>query len=72
MCVPIVVLLGSNRCAGSQDWMDSSHAAEVLTSLNVPARLMIVPQSGHQLFIDNPDAFNLMLLEGLETLQRVD
>lgn len=48
--------------------MDSSHAREVLPSLKVPSRLLIVPDAGHQLFIDNPDAFNALLLEGVEAL----
>ncbi len=36
--------------------------------MNVPAVVSIVPQSGHQLFLDNPHAFDDMLVEGLEVL----
>lgn len=43
---------------GSDDWMDYRHAQEAAAQIKVPVKIIRVPNSGHQLYLENPVAFN--------------
>uniref|UniRef100_K3WBF1 AB hydrolase-1 domain-containing protein n=1 Tax=Globisporangium ultimum (strain ATCC 200006 / CBS 805.95 / DAOM BR144) TaxID=431595 RepID=K3WBF1_GLOUD len=60
--VPITFMYG-----GGPDWMDSSHGEKVAESFVNHQRVQVlkVPLAGHQVFMDNVDAFNTMLIDAL-------
>lgn len=43
---------------GSYDWMDYEHAVLAAEHMNVPCKIIRVDHAGHQLFLDNDEAFN--------------
>ncbi|KAI9294028.1 alpha/beta-hydrolase [Neoconidiobolus thromboides FSU 785] len=47
---------------GDRDWMNPDHAYKLITSLPDGSNLKIVPNAGHQLFLDNPTYFNSLLI----------
>jgi cardiolipin-specific phospholipase len=47
---------------GEDDWMDYRHAEDAAKQMAVPTRIIRVPKSGHQLYIENPKDFNAALL----------
>ncbi|CAI5716072.1 unnamed protein product [Peronospora destructor] len=57
--VPLTIMYG-----GGMDWMNSEHGAAVVRSLEKThyAVFRLVPLSGHQVFMDNPAAFNQVLV----------
>jgi cardiolipin-specific phospholipase len=43
---------------GSDDWMDHRHAEDASMRMRVPVKIIRVPDSGHQLYLEQPEAFN--------------
>ncbi|GLD99987.1 hypothetical protein PINS_up008715 [Pythium insidiosum] len=60
--IPITFMYG-----GGPDWMDSSHGEEVASKFAGRQRVQVlkVPHAGHQVFTDNIDDFNSMLVDVL-------
>jgi hypothetical protein len=57
---PVTFLYG-----GSHDWMSAPAGAAVaasLRSLGIKSRCFAVPESGHHLYLENPDIFNAIVL----------
>ncbi|KNC86272.1 hypothetical protein SARC_01594 [Sphaeroforma arctica JP610] len=48
---------------GSEDWMDKSAAEQVSLTMDVPTRVHVISQAGHNLFADNHIEFNRVLVE---------
>lgn len=50
---------------GGPDWMDAAHGQKVVDQLKDTndVDIWIVPDAGHQLFLDNPEDFNRMITE---------
>ena len=46
---------------GDHDWIDSSHAQAALHTMRIPAKVLIIPNAGHYLFIDNAEECNRVL-----------
>ncbi|GAB9477439.1 Cleavage induced serine protease family s33, partial [Globisporangium polare] len=54
---------------GGPDWMDFNHAQEIVDRFKKKGRsasLHLVPYSGHQVFLDNPEDFNRIVVECLK------
>ncbi|KXS09185.1 alpha/beta-hydrolase [Gonapodya prolifera JEL478] len=47
---------------GSHDWMDYRHALGVADSIPGLVKIVRVPEAGHHLYLDNPPAFNEVIL----------
>ncbi|TMW55089.1 hypothetical protein Poli38472_013851 [Pythium oligandrum] len=60
--VPITFMYG-----GGPDWMESSHGEELAKKFDGHQRVQVfkVPLAGHQVFMDNVDVFNTILLDAL-------
>jgi pimeloyl-ACP methyl ester carboxylesterase len=55
---------------GENDWMDYRHGLKIVERFERQGKrvdLYRVPHSGHQVFLDNPDAFNRVLVDCLST-----
>ncbi|KAI8993316.1 hypothetical protein BDB01DRAFT_775883 [Pilobolus umbonatus] len=59
LTVPTVFIYGDN------DWMDYKAAIKAKKFMNVPAKVVRIPESGHHMYIDNPEAFNKAMVEEL-------
>ncbi|KAJ3157275.1 hypothetical protein HDU89_002687 [Geranomyces variabilis] len=60
---------------GASDWMDYRSALAAAPAMRVPTTIARVAESGHHLYLDNPQAFNnavIAELEGRAKGQRVD
>eukprot|EP00163_Fabomonas_tropica_P034727 TRINITY_DN976_c0_g1_i2.p2 TRINITY_DN976_c0_g1~~TRINITY_DN976_c0_g1_i2.p2 ORF type:complete len:185 (+),score=1.07 TRINITY_DN976_c0_g1_i2:1151-1705(+) len=57
---------------GAQDWMDCQAGREASATLAVPNEVLIVPNAGHNIFVDNPPAFHEMLYSSLTKLVGCD
>ncbi|KAJ3161763.1 hypothetical protein HDU86_006534 [Geranomyces michiganensis] len=60
---------------GASDWMDYRSAVAAAPAMRVPTTVARVADSGHHLYLDNPQAFNNAIiaeLEGRRKGQRVD
>lgn len=58
----------TNQCVdGEHDWMDSTLPKQLLDKGELPSgsQILTVPKAGHQLFLENWEAFNDMLWEQL-------
>ncbi|CAL9730133.1 protein Ecm18p [Monosporozyma unispora] len=57
-------------CYGQHDWMNRRAGQLAVQTLNkgnyTPARYLQIPQAGHNLFLDNPDCFNVALTSFLK------
>lgn len=54
---------------GESDWMDFRHGQKVVDKFKKQghsASLHLIPYSGHQVFLDNPEDFNRVVVECLE------
>lgn len=58
---------------GETDWMDARNADAVVPEMKVPAKVVRVPNAGHQLFLDNPSFFNESVLQacGIKPVRKV-
>lgn len=59
---------GVRATDGTHDWMDATSAAEVIderADKSVPMKLVTIPRAGHNLFLDNPQAFIHQLMGSL-------
>jgi len=53
---------------GEHDWMDHRAAEETVKTMNVPTKVVIVPEAGHHVHLDNPTQFDKVVArEMLET-----
>lgn len=64
---PLVDVLPAIRCPtaflyGDRDWMDASVARSVAPRMK-DAKVLVVADSGHHVYYDNPDEFNRVVLE---------
>lgn len=52
---------------GSRDWMDANQGQKVVDKLKKTndIDMWIVPEAGHQLFLDNPQVFNHMVTKAI-------
>ncbi|CAJ1423573.1 unnamed protein product [Effrenium voratum] len=57
--VPVTLLYGQ------QDWMDVNGGAWLARQLRDETQIIVVENAGHQLFLDNPQAFNAAALRSL-------
>lgn len=48
---------------GEHDWMDRNHAESAASEMQVPVRIISVPDAGHHLNLDNPEEFNRIVTE---------
>lgn len=47
---------------GSDDWMDHRYAEEASKSMTVPVKIIRIPETGHQLYLEQPAAFNATII----------
>lgn len=47
---------------GTEDWMDHNGALAVVDKIKKSTRVILLEKSGHHLYIDNPDLFNLAVI----------
>lgn len=52
---------------GDADWMDFEHAIEVNRDPKINYDIQIVPNSGHQILIQNPSYLNSIIIEDLQS-----
>ncbi|KXN70141.1 alpha/beta-hydrolase [Conidiobolus coronatus NRRL 28638] len=50
---------------GDNDWMDHRHALKAQSLIQAGSEVHVVPNSGHQLFLENPKSFNKIFQEVL-------
>ena len=43
---------------GEQDWMDYRAAEKAKQFMNVPTKVIRIPEGGHHMYLDNPEPFN--------------
>lgn len=55
--MPVTFIYGQN------DWMDYRNAEEAAENMVVPVKILRIPDSGHQLYLENPDEFNRAVVE---------
>ncbi len=48
---------------GADDWMDFRHAEDAAKQMTVPVKIIRIPDCGHQLYLEQPDAFNRSVAE---------
>jgi cardiolipin-specific phospholipase len=48
---------------GESDWMDYRAAKQAMKGMNVPTKLMRIPNAGHHLYLDNPPAFDKAIFQ---------
>lgn len=50
---------------GEIDWMDHRHAEKLKDQLKYPTKVVVLPEVGHQLFIEKAEQFNKFLRDEL-------
>ena len=50
---------------GNVDWMNFNHAVELAPKMR-QARVAVVHEAGHHLYLDNPDGFHQVILQELD------
>lgn len=65
LCMPVTFIYGSD------DWMDHRHAEDVAKRMRVPVKIVRVLDSGHQLYLEQPEAFNKVVADECITTDEV-
>lgn len=56
---------------GADDWMDHRYAEACAVMMRVPVKILQVPDAGHQLYLEQPEAFNRIVAEECLDFHRV-
>jgi cardiolipin-specific phospholipase len=50
---------------GEQDWMDYKAAEKAKEAMDVPVKIVRIPNGGHHMYLENPEEFNKVMEEEL-------
>lgn len=56
---------------GTHDWMDFRGALSVVDKIKSGCKITLIENAGHHLYLDNPDAFNDILVNEILNLETV-
>jgi cardiolipin-specific phospholipase len=51
---------------GDHDWMDYRAAVKARKFMNVPSKVVLIPNGGHHMYLDNPEDFNYVVREEMK------